>query len=387
MDMMDITVLVAYGSFGGFVVLVMVLLWRRSFQNPKEDSMTAEEFANYKYESSSATNLLSQEHIEAIALRQWKKVMTWAAFHSDQVSRVEDVKGQTILHHAALFRAPADVMEFLLWAAPELASVPNKDGELALHWAVRLSTPSPILSLLLEAYPESAFFADAHGATPISLLWERHQISLLTIWRTERQRLLDESEHVWKRIMYVYRTLHERAIKKERRELLSRSNLFHPLHMAAAHASPPCLYPLMIQVYKEDLKVRDIHGRLALSIACENPLANRSCDVLTKIQLLLREYPASARIPDPKSGQYPLFLALSSGVLWNDGVYSLIHAFPVALSFRDPKLGLYAFAVAALSKPRIVQHESTGSRGMCLELDTVYNTLRADPSVLRLCGF
>lgn len=347
--------------------------------------MTAEEFANYKYESSSATNLLSQEHIEAIAMRQWKKVLAWVAFHSDQVSRVEDVKGQTILHHAALFRAPAHVMEFLLWVAPELASVPNKDGELALHWAVRLSTPNPILTVLLEAYPESAFMVDANGSTPISLLWERHQISLLQIWRTERQRLLDETDSIWRRIMSVYRALNERQIEQEG-SVFPAPKPFQPLHLAAAHPSPPCLFPLMIQVYKEELKEKDIHGRLALAIACESPFANRSCDVLTKIQLLLREYPASAKIPDPQFNQYPLFIALSSGIMWNDGVESLIQAFPAALSFRDPKTRLFPFALAALPQAT-TEDERTSDRNTCLELDTVYNTLRENPSVLRLCGF
>jgi hypothetical protein len=375
--------LLEYGSLGIFIAVIVVIL-RRSFQKNKEDSMSAEEFANFKYESSSATNLLSQEHIEAIALRQWKQVLAWVAFHSDQVSRVEDPKGQTILHHAALFRAPAHVMEFILWAAPELASIPNKDGELALHWAVRLSTPSPILALLLGAYPESAFWADANGFTPVSLLWERSQISLLKIWRTERQRLLDETDCVWRRIMSVYRALHEHEFEEEGRKSLSKS--FLPLHLAAAHASPPCLFPLMIQVYKEELKQRDIHGCLALAVACKYPLANRSCDVLTKIQMLLREYPASAKIPDPQFGQYPLFIALSSGILWNDGIQSLIQAFPMALSFRDPNMRLFPFALAALPRAAPV-HESTSCCNTCLELDTVFNTLRADPSVLRLCGF
>jgi len=352
--------------------------------------MSAEEFANYKYESSCATNLLSQEHIEAIATRQWKKVLAWVAFHSDQVAREEDVKGQTILHHAALFRAPADVMEFLLWAAPELASVPNKDGELALHWAVRLSTPSPVLSLLLEAYPESAFWADVNGSMPLSLLWERHQISLLHIWRTERRKLLEETDNEWRRIMSVYRSLHERSTSKES---FVASN-FQPLHLAAAHPSPPCLFPLIIQVYKDDLNETDSHGRHALAIACDSPVANRSCDVLTKIQLLLRECPSGPCRIDPQSGRYPLFIALSSGILWNDGIESLIQAFPVSLSMRDPQTKLFPFALAALMKTEAQRKKMTPSSATglslsasCLELGTVYNTLRADPSVLKLCGF
>lgn len=357
--------------------------------------MSPAEFANYKYQSSCATNLLSQEHIEAIAMRQWKKVMAWVAFHSDQVPRLEDIKGQTILHHAALFRAPADVMEFLLWAAPQLAFVPNKDGELALHWAVRLSTPSPVLTLLLEAYPESAFLPDGDGSTPLSLLWERHQISLLRTWRTERYRLWDESDSVWRRIMCVYRALQKctAPTNTEHHSLPGQFGScyppFTPIHLAAAHPSPPCLFPLMIQVYKQQLQERDTNGQLALAIACESPTANRSFDVLTKIQLLLREYPEAARMLDPKHGQYPLLIALASGILWNDGVESLIQACPMTLSIRDSSTGLFPFALAALPKTKTKREIMDGDSMVmeCLELDTIYNTLRADPSVLKLCGF
>lgn len=311
-------------------------------------------------------------------MREWKKILAWVAFHSDQVARAEDVKGCNILQHAILFRAPADVVDFLLWAAPELASVANKDGEVALHWAVRLSTSGPVMNLLLKAYPEGAFMTDVNGSSPLSLLWERRQILLLQIWRTERQRLLDETECIWKRIMSVYHALQE----DENME-------FRPLHLAAAHPTPPCLFPLMLQVYKEQIAERDDQGRLALSIACEFPLANRSCDVLTKIQMMLREAPDLARIADPNSGQYPLLLAVSAGILWSDGVESLIQAFPVALTFRDPVTKLFPFALAALPKSTTIPESAiTPHRDKtCLEVDTIYNTLRSDPSVLRLCGF
>jgi len=375
--------------FSVILISFIVVLLRRLCRKNYEDVMSAEEFANYKYHSSCATNLLSQEHIEAIVMRQWKKVLAWVAFHSDQVSRVEDVKGQTILHHAALFRAPVDVMEFLLWAAPELAAVRNKDGELALHWAVRLSTPSPILTLLLEAYPESAFQADANGSTPLSLLWERHQIPLLKLWRTERQKLWDETDSAWRRIMSVYRALPANVMDDKPYNLDGRKVSFKPIHLAVTQPSPPCLFPLILQVYKEQLKERDSYGRFALAIACESPLANRSFDVLTKIQLLLREYPAAASFVDSQSGQLPLSIALASGVLWNDGIKSLIQAFPMALSIRDTTTRLFPFALAALPKKTTKRGimDCDSDIAVCLELDTIFNTLRADPSVLKLCGF
>ena len=146
----------------------------------------------------------------------------------------------------------------------------------------------------------------------------------------------------------------------------------------------------MIQVYKQQLQERDSNGQLALAIACESPTANRSLDVLTKIQLLLREYPEAASMIDPKHGQYPLLIALASGILWNDGIESLIQASPMTLSIRDSSTKLFPFALAALPKAKKTKREIMDGDATvmeCLELDTIYNTLRSDPSVLKLCGF
>lgn len=362
----------------GAVIALATMFFRHILSKIERcECMTAEEFANYKYESSSATNLLSQEHVEAIALRRWKQVLAWVAFHSDQVSRVEDTNGHTALHHAALFRAPAHVMELILWAAPELASVPNKDGELALHWAVRLSTPQPILSLLLRAYPKGAFWPDNKGTTPLALIWERRQMSLLRSWRTETQTLLDETNVVWKRIMSVYRA----------QDVVQDDDVcdpqFQPLHLASPHPSPPCLFPLLIQVYGNQLKERDKNQRLPLAIACEYPEANRSYDVFTKVELILREFPAAASSFDQYSRRYPLHSALHSGILWNEGVEALIQAYPSALCVRDEATMLFPFMLAAAAGKQC-NGKLDADR---LAIDTVYNVLRSDPSVLRLCGY
>jgi hypothetical protein len=139
----------------------------------------------------------------------------------------------------------------------------------------------------------------------------------------------------------------------------------------------------MIQVYKEHLSVKDNEGKLPLAIACQSPTANQSCDVLTKIQLLLREYPAAAKWQDPVNGQYPLHAALSSGVSWNDGIQTLLRVFPVALCFHDPLSGLFPFALAATHK----KSNHMGYVGVeCVDSDltTIYSLLREDPSVIKM---
>ena len=205
-----------------FVILVsfmsLCLCLLLIVSNNMARSLSPQEFANYGREKNEneegadeerEEKYLSKEHLEAIALRRWKTVLSWIAFHPNQVSSQKDRKGQTILHHAALFRAPAHIMDMILWASPELAQKSNRDGELALHWAVRLSTPNPVLNLLLKANPEAAFCRDrVEGVTPLSLLWERHQSSLINIWRSDRNQLLSESENTWRRILFIFRAVH-----------------------------------------------------------------------------------------------------------------------------------------------------------------------------------
>ena len=120
--------------------------------------------------------------------------------------------------------------------------------------------------------------------------------------------------------MSVYRALHEEKLRKENEDTGKTVSRFRPLHLAAAFASPPCLFPLVVNVYREELSEKNKDGRLPLSIACDCPIANRSCDVLTKIQILLREYPDAARVIDVNRNTFPIFIALSSGILWNDGI-------------------------------------------------------------------
>ena len=379
--------------------VLLILLSLILISNTTDDFLSPEEFANYgRADMEQKEEYLTKEHLEAIALRKWKFILSWIAFHPNQVATLNDKKGQTILHHAALFRAPAHIMECILWAAPELAAIPNRDNELALHWAIRLSTPNPVLNLLLEANPEAAFSRDRENITPLSLMWERHQTSLINTWRSDRDQLLTESDNTWKRILCIFRAIHvkeeqEKKQKKKSHQGCKTAVTFQPLHTAVSRPLPPGLLPLMLAVYKDELHRADQNGLLPLMVACQSPIANRYCDVLTKIQQLINAFPDAAKSKASSTGRYPLHEALSSGILWNDGIESLIQSYPPALDVCDPVSGLFPFALAASEKHGIENETKSivndASAAVAKQhhlstLTTVYSLLREDPSVLRL---
>lgn len=327
--------------------------------------------------------LLTAEHLEPIALRQWKTVFSWIAFHPDEVRKLRDTKGQTVLHHASLFRAPVVVIESILWAAPELASVPNREGEVPLHWAVRLSSQNPVLNVLLTTDPETAFVMDYMESTPLAMLWERHQTTLIETFRYDKKAFFKESNNSWKRVISIFRAV-------SNAQTLHDTDEFLPLHIAAARCTPCSLFPFMMQVYSDQLSRTDFNGRTPLLIACQSPAPNRSFDIFTKIQYILKEDAAQATYTNRNFGyRLPLHVALDSGICWNEGVESLIKVFPSALSERDPVSGLYPFALAAVHQDH-TRSASVNDSSLDISdhqlLTTVYCLLREEPSLLSQDG-
>ena len=373
------------GALSVAAVLSVGTLWL--FYSSKSAVVSA-----YPHCDSSACRLLSQEHLEPIVLRQWKAVLSWVAFQPEQVASFQDAKHRTVLHHACLFRAPANVLESILCAAPELASIPNRDGELALHWAIRLSTPIPVLKLLLNANPETAFWRDHLNMTALSLLWERHYSSS---WRGDPSQLLEINS--WNQIELVFQAVHE-AKKSTIGQSEGGEDDFLVLHTAASRPCPPGMFPLLIHVYASQVNTEDTLGRLPLTIACQSQFANRSCDVLSKVQMLLEKDRNTAGHLD-HSGRYPLHFAVASGVQWDEGVESLLYAHPSAIAACDPITLLYPYQLAAtvfLSSPPSEPEEdlplldirnsrvssSTSRQLVDHGLTIIYRLLRFDPSLV-----
>jgi len=293
---------------------------------------------------------LTPDHLEPIAVRKWKRVLSWIAFEPDQVTELVDREGQSALHHACLFRAPANVVEAMLFASPDLASGRNDEGELALHWAVRLALPMEILKSLLIANPTGGFTVDMKGNSPVSLLWDRHDDTLLHIHGCfGRERVISSPQ--WKRIMLLVKS----ASDQERE-----------LHAIASTPSPTSFLRFAAMIYKEDLSVRDRNGRVPLSLCASSSGIDEEMDWLS-LTILLDIFPQAACFPDI-SGRLPLHLALETNRTWEGGVKALLKAEPRCLTTRDPFTKLYPFMLAAANDS---------------DISTIFRLLLADPECVR----
>lgn len=326
---------------------------------------------------------LTQDQIEPLALRRWRDVLVWVTFSPDELLW-QDKKKQSILHHAILFQAPVEVIELITLQAPELANTENEDGEVPLHWAIRLSMSNQIIRTLLSVSPSSGVYArDKDGNTPLSLLWERHQDSLLRLWWTDRSSVLKSPS--WNRIVFLMRCNYFGQTDNLR---FDSSTGASDLHIIASCPCPPALFPLALRIYRNKLNDQDEMGRTPLASACSDAFANRYSDVSTKIDLILSEHEGrdSVGIPDA-FGRLSFFAALEAGVYWDEGIQRFFEIDSSLISLKDSATNLYPFLLAACSArpgkhmPFLSSFADHSSSEDTSTLNTIYSLLRADPTL------
>jgi len=330
-------------------------------------------------------SILNSDHITPIINRKWKEVLSWAAFHPDEVSNLRDNHNQTILHHACLFKAPYDIIEALLFADSSglLSSVINDDGEFAIHWAVRVSSSAHVLKTLITSNPRSGFMIDKHGDSAFSLLWDRNRkaIRSFVFDGLRSDVLIDDTlllrsrfEFLWNKNQFSVGTM----------MMLLRSYCcgntddkpFLPLHAVAGNPQMPfSFFTFIAKVYHDDIRKRDDRGRYPLAVACSCIDAN--VDV---INFLLSLDPDSPTMSDYQD-RYPLFLAVEAGLPWDMCVQSIFNAAPHILSMRDTSTGLYPFMLAAVAKSNSI-YDTEQSELNCL--NAAFFLLLKDPECVRL---
>jgi len=322
-------------------------------------------------ERNQTSRLLTREHLEPILCRNWKAVLVWATFLPQEVATLLDSKGNSSLHHVCLYKAPAHVIEALLYAAPDLATWPNHEKEFPIHWCVRLDSPDEALRLILKASPTCGGTCfNESNQTAISLLFDRYRNTFSQLLlpfeyscnEKEASTIIQTSEK-WRRIMLLTRACHYKSVDMA---LTARPEL--DLHCILG-VDCKVLFNFAIQWGSKMAQERDEEGRLPLHIAVT--MSYTSTETLRE---LLRRFPKAAKIVD--AGRLPLVAAILSGKTWENGVQLLLEAEPRALSTRERLSGLYPFALAAT----ITSSETHKS---IADVDTIFQLLKAGPECIR----
>jgi ankyrin repeat protein len=103
----------------------------------------------------------------------------------------------------------------------------------------------------------------------------------------------------------------------------------------------------------------------AMSFFSTATVANTTNPFDKVIKILLQHYPKAAYIPQGKTGRLPLVLAIESGRrTWNDGIRTLLNAYPPALHNKkliEPALYPHVLALVANNGNSMIHQASGGS--------------------------
>lgn len=330
---------------------------------------------------------LTSKHLDPIASRNWKSVLSWITFHADEVSMLVDREGQSVLHHVCLFRAPLDIIDAILFSAPELAQQGNDQGELPLHWAVRLSLPTQVLALLLKAYSKSGLVQDHNGILPVMLLWDRFRTTLTDVYRIYGpEKVVSFSE--WKLIMMMIESYYENNKDDYDDEYDVKNFPLHTIVQCPCSNDDLSFLKFSMELFSNEIQQKDSKGNLPLHSACSS--SSTAADL---IQVLLDAYPPAAFMMN-KNGNLPLHLAIiahnnsnscrhnnnNRGWHQKGGVLKLIfYANPKAINYRDPDQHLYPFLLMAATTTTTTKEEEEEDNNNNNLLDTIYELLRANP--------
>jgi len=136
--------------------------------------------------------------------------------------------------------------------------------------------------------------------------------------------------------------------------------------VASLHRSVPEFLEYTIVCFPNQLK-RKMHGDLPMHLFVRNNCIADNNEA--GISMLMKHYPESVKIPD-KRGRLPLTTALDKNRRWDQGVSTLLEAFPDALLVRDPVTRLFPFMIAAIEGKHAI--------------DTVFTLLQLSPCAIEV---
>jgi hypothetical protein len=172
------------------------------------------------------------------------------------------------------------------------------------------------------------------------------------------------------------------------------------------YGCPPEMIRLALSIHPEQIQEMDEDGNLPLHIAAvassitadggndEDSSMMSDVSFLSTatacsnafdrvIRILIRQYPAAARIPHGVSGKLPLILALEKRS-WEDGIKTLLDAFPAALHAKRILPGVYPHLLAKIGRTSMFLDVERGAkRYRDRGLASLFEVLKAKPDLLK----
>ena len=280
----------------------------------------------------------------------------------------KDSRGSTPLHYLAFSRqCPLAALRLMMeYCKPVSNDVANTDptlcidlhGDTPLHWALEGYMSPRRVEVLLCHSKASLSVRNATGKVPLDQFvgnfldaeWKQHDVT---------------AKETWSSIQAYLRIFDDRNDENNNEDWM-------PLHMLASSPIdfPAIIYDMAIYYCRDDTRKLDSQGRLPLHLACArtNKVAMEPSNNIFAHKLVA-EHPRATYTATTRCRRLPIHFAVEARQTIKL-IAALLKAYPNSLNVKDPKTGLWPFLLAACHDERTV--------------DTSYSLLRADPSIVQL---
>jgi hypothetical protein len=380
----------------------------------------------------------------------WPRVIQHVQEYPHDAEYVDGHYDESVLYLCCQHNPPLEAVQAIRRAYPPAVAIRNSRDhrELPLHIACRYQMSVEILTELVQEDPATTVVHNRIGRTPIMELWEARRRQ--QAWRDQQQYQQRQQEQednntdqgddahtaiivafeddggFWEKMMVLLRAVARHRQNQslglgpsyvsptrvtarpadqsplEGFQLLTNTQIrdHFVVHAAVSLSSYGCPIQVLryvIQRFPTQVHTRDCDGKLPLHIAVGPAPFHASMrrQYLPREQefvtALINAYPEAAQLPicgvsrtntpSLELGDYhcPLMAALHNRHVWAGGVKNLVDAAPGTMLLRDPVTKLYPFQLAA-----IPSGDTTTST---VDLDTIYELLRAQPQVMNLLDF
>jgi ankyrin repeat protein len=278
-----------------------------------------------------------------------------------------DSRGSTPLHYLAYSRqCPFSSLEVMMdhakpsgeeGAVTDVALCRDHDGDTPLHWALDGYMSARRIKQLIRYNKDALYVKNAAGKLPFDQFvgnfvdnnWDQHELCGREAWDNIQS--------------YLKVVVDQEDCKPEE---------WFPVHVLAGSPInfPGVFMDIALYFNKEDPSKPDLKGHLPLHSACARTSSEGENPDYEKMAIkVLRVYPQAAYKPSGDTKRLAIHIAIENKKPL-PLIAALVKAYPNSLNIKDPRTGLWPFLLA----------------GSCYgeHIDISYGLLRADPSIIQI---